>query len=453
MKLKIRHFILVYSTLWLIAFVALTILISRGDRSLLDSARFFFDIAASRRFLIAFHVVFTLCYLLFLSARYFMNLYRKRGRKTLFKQMSLRFVLPLLMLLAGYKALAYNNTQEWYAFNWDSSVMNESGVVNNHYEKDKKHRGMAVFGWSENNTEAINALIRANIEWVAVTPFMHQKNEKTKLVSTPGNSERSSRRANRIIKSIQDLHEKGIRVQLKPHLWMNDGWRSNITLDNTEEWNAWFESYRTHLLRYAKIAEDTDTELLCIGTELATSIKTQPAKWEQLIEEIRQIYKGELTYAANWHDEYEHISFWDQLDYIGIQAYFPLTKKKSPELETIKKGWDKHLTALEKVHKKYDKPILFTEVGYRSDIDATIKPWEWSSFLADITHKKSDRTQQLAYEALFQETWDRSWFAGLYIWQWDNRTTEESAKTNLDFSPRFKPAENVMAKWFGKEAP
>ena len=453
MKFKIKYFLLVYILLWAVAFIAFTILLSRGDRSFLDSARFFFEIASSQRFLIPFHLAFGLCYLLFLSSRYFIKLYRNRGSKTLLKQMSFRFILPLFMLFIGYKTLAYNNTHEWQSFDWDASVMNESGVVKNHYDIDKKHRGMAVFGWSNDNTESINGLIRANVEWVAVTPFMYQKDEKTKLVNTPENSERSSRRESRFVKSINDLHEKGIRVQLKPHLWMNDGWRSNITLDNTEEWNAWFESYRTNLLRYAKIAQETETELLCIGTELKTSIQKQPQKWERLIDEIRQIYKGELTYAANWHDEYEHISFWNKLDYIGIQAYFPLTEVKNPDLETIKKGWDKHLISLEAVHKKYDKPILFTEVGYRSDADATIKPWEWSSFMAGITKKKSDQTQQLAYEALFQQTWNRPWFAGLYIWQWDNRTTEESAKTNLDFSPRFKPAENVMAKWFGKESP
>ncbi|MDB4292745.1 glycoside hydrolase [Maribacter sp.] len=247
------------------------------------------------------------------------------------------------------------------------------------------------------------------------------------------------------------MHQKGIRVHLKPHLWMNDGWRSNITLDSPSEWDAWFDSYRTNILRYARIAEETKAELFCMGTELKTSIKTQPERWESLIDEIRQIYSGELTYAANWYDEYEHVTFWNKLDYIGIQAYFPLTKEKYPSLKSIEKGWEKPLIALKAVHEKYKKPILFTEVGYKSEADATIKPWEWSPILSNLTKKKSDQTQQLAYEALLRQTWDQPWFAGVYIWQWDTRTTKESAETDLDFSPRFKPAENVMAKWFGKK--
>ena len=69
-------------------------------------------------------------------------------------------------------------------------------------------------------------------------------------------------------------------------------------------------------------------------------------------------------------------------------------------METIEKGWKKPLKALKSVHEKYGKPILFTEVGYKSEADATIKPWEWSPFLSSLTEKKSDKTQQLAYEAV-----------------------------------------------------
>jgi len=452
MKTKIKHVLLIYAILWALAFIVFVLLLSRGERSFLDSANFFFEIAANGNFLITFHIAFLLCYALFLSGRYFIGVYRSKGIKPFLKQLSYRFILPIVLIFVGFKTLVFANANEWHTYEWNTAAMNESGIVNNFYKLDKKHRGMSVFGWSEDNTDAIQSLVHANVEWVAVIPFMYQKNEKTKLVNTPKNLKRYTRRDSSFIKSIHDLHKKGIRVHLKPHLWMSDGWRSDITLNSTKEWNAWFESYRINMLRYARIAAETNTELFCIGTELKTSIKKQPEKWVTLIDEIRQIYDGELTYAANWHDEYEHVSFWDKLDYIGVQAYFPLTTLKNPNLETIEKGWKKHLEALEAIYMKYEKPILFTEVGYKSDADATIKPWEWSPILSKLTKKKSDKTQQLAYEALFRQTWNQPWFAGVYIWQWDTRTTEESAKTDLDFSPRFKPAENVMAKWFGKNS-
>ncbi|MDB4292744.1 hypothetical protein N9954_05000 [Maribacter sp.] len=178
MKTKIKHFILVYLLLWVIAFIVFIILLSRGDRSLLDSATFFFEIAANRNFLIGFHVLFLLCYMLFLTTKYFIGVYRSKGKKTFLKRLAYRFIVPLLLLFVGYNTLVYANAREWSSYEWDTAVMNESGRVNNLYEVDKKHRGMSVFGWSKDNTDAINSLVRANVEWVAVIPFMYQKGEK-----------------------------------------------------------------------------------------------------------------------------------------------------------------------------------------------------------------------------------------------------------------------------------
>jgi hypothetical protein len=204
------------------------------------------------------------------------------------------------------------------------------------------------------------------------------------------------------------------------------------------------------MLHYAKMAKDFNVELLCIGTELKTSLKKQPKQWITLVKEIKEIYSGKLTYAANWDGEYDNIDFWNQLDYIGIQAYFPLTKIKNPDLEAIKNGWDRHITMLESLSEKHNKPILFTEIGYRSDASSTIKPWEWSEYTGVLTKKKSNETQLLAYEAMFSKLWSKDWFMGTYIWEWDTRTKPNSKSTDLNFSPRFKPAQNNIAKWYGK---
>ncbi|MBQ4914743.1 hypothetical protein J8L85_09875 [Maribacter sp. MMG018] len=452
MKKRAKNLALIYTLLWVVVFMVLTFLFSRRERSIADSALFFFEMAFNSNFLIGFHVLFVLVYSLFLTIKHFIKVSKNKGRNIAIKQFLYRCCLPLLMLFVGFKTIVFINAREWHHYDWDTSVINKTGYAKDLYEKDKKQRGISVFGWSNDNSKAIDDLVKNNVEWVAVIPFIDQKDENSDHVRAPNNLGIYSRRDSNMIRAINDLHAKNLRVHLKPHLWLRNGWRSNISLSNKTEWDTWFNSYRVHMLRYAKMAQDTKAELFCIGTELKTSIKNQPEKWELLIKEIRDIYDGKLTYAANWHDEYEHITFWDQLDYIGIQAYFPLTKEENPSLETIEKGWDKHLKALENVHKKYGKPILFTEVGYKSTLDATIKPWEWSSYLSKLSEKKSDMTQQLAYEAMFKKNWNKPWFAGIYIWQWHTRTTRESAETDLDFSPRFKPAENVIAKWFAQSS-
>ncbi len=431
-------------------FLFIVIAVAWNDRTLLEGVTLFFELAPNASFLKGFHLFYLPALGAFLLIRYLVRSFQKKGFKVFLKRLAVFLVLPLAVLISGYKTLVHVNSNENYEYRWDASVENLSGVSNNCYEMDGLHRGMSVFGWRRNDDEAISELVKKNVEWVAVIPFIDQEDEQTSAVATRETYETWSRRDSMHIKGITKLHEKGIRVHLKPHLWLTSGWRSNINFSSKTQWDGWFDSYRITILHFAKMAQETHVELLCIGTELKTSIAQQPEKWHDLIAEIKTIYKGQLTYAANWNDDLEAITFWDELDYIGIQAYFPLTEKKTPDLETIKQGWDRHITKLEHLSRMHRKPILFTEIGYKSEASSTIKPWEWGSGLSILHKEKSDRTQVLAYEALFQKLWSREWFAGIYIWQWNTQSKAGAVDENLDFSPRFKPAENVIAKWFGK---
>lgn len=440
----------IYGSCWLIAILLYFIMATRGDTSFSDAVGFFPRAFTNSSSQIAVHIFFALVYLLFLIFRYFFRIYKKKGLKTSLKRFAYRFALPVTGVFLVFKLLVYSNGYEDFNYQWDPSIENSTGIAKDMYEKDGKHRGMSVFGWEDDNEVGISDLVRNNIEWVAVVPFMYQENPRTAVMGVPKKIGTWSRRDSSFIKTIGQLHAKGIHVQLKPHLWMSDGWRSSIKHDTEEGWDTWFDSYKANMLHYAQMAQISNVELLCIGTELKSSLKKQPERWRNLVSEIKEVYKGKLTYAANWDGEFELIDFWNELDYIGIQAYFPLTKEKNPPLEAILKGWDRHITKLEALHQKHQLPILFTEVGYKSDAAATIKPWEWSSLSSILVNQKSDETQQLAFEALYQRLWHKKWFAGTYIWEWNTRTSEDSSYQSLNFSPRFKPAENTIAKWYAK---
>ncbi len=439
----------VYLFTWLFAFVFVLYQYFNDEASFTEGVHAFLDLVERKNVQIVLHMLFFIFYLLFLVIRYFVRTYRNSGYRTMLKHFVLRLMVPILLLSFTYNFIVYANNDEDFEYEWDHSVENSNGYSNNLYDLDEKHRGLHVFGWTNNNDKAIGDILKNNVEWVAIVPFLYQDNEQTKVMTTPKTIGKWSRRDSTFIQSIKDSHEKKMRVMLKPHLWLGKGWRSNVTMQSDEEWSNWFESYRRNILHYAKMAALTDVDLLCVGTELRTSIKQQPKAWMALIKDIKDIYHGKLTYAANWDDDNDLGEFWNAMDYIGIQAYFPLTKDEAPSLETIKMGWNVHVNALEKLSQKYDKPILFTEVGYKSEASATIRPWEWDSFFSKVSKKKSDKTQQLAYQALFENLWHKEWFAGLYVWQWQVRSKKESALKDLDFTPRFKPAENTIAKWFG----
>ncbi len=120
--------------------------------------------------------------------------------------------------------------------------------------------------------------------------------------------------------------------------------------------------------------------------------------WRKLIRQTRSIYHGRLTYAANF-DQYHEVDFWDALDIMGINAYFPL--RKSPleitaehrlESELIQ-GWKTVFGEIDEfIEKKRLKniPILFTELGYTRRKNCTIAPWADTGFsmIGPPSHKK-----------------------------------------------------------------
>lgn len=438
---EIKTFLKVYLFTWIFTFFLFLLNLMNPNITFKQVMEGYWMTISSTSGLVLQHILVLCFYLIFIITRYFVRVYRKKGSKVFLRRFFLRFILPIVLVIISLRLIINSNTNENFNYEWDHSIENKTDSIQHLFAQDGKHRGMTVYDFGRSNSIDISELIKNNIEWVVILPYFYQEDEQTNSIRNPKEIGRWSRRDSAFIKSIETLHEHDIKVHLKPHLWMSSGWRSNINFDTEEDWNTWFESYRKTMLHYAMMAEQTQTELLCIGTELRSSIEHQPEKWSLLVSEIKQIYSGKLTYAANWDSTFSHIPFWKEMDYIGIQAYFPLTQNASPKLSEIKQGWNRHVTTLEELSKQYDKKILFTEIGYRPDESATKAPWEWGSALAPLFKKKSDKTQYLAFEAMFSQVWKQPWFAGSYIWQWNNS----------DFEIKERPAQNSVAKWYSKD--
>ena len=438
MKKEIYSFLKVYIFTWVFTFGLFLLNLLNPGYTFERLWSNYIQIISSTTGILLVHAVFVVFYIIFLISRYFIRIYRKKRFKAFAKQFLVRFIVPVLFIIITIKIVLYINNNENFEYQWDASVENKTDTIQHLYKIDGKHRGMGVYDYGRSNRTTYNELIKNNIEWVQILPYFYQENETTNEIRNIKELGVWSKRDSAFIRSIKNLHSQNIKVQLKPHLWMSSGWRSNINFKNEEDWNTWFESYRKTMLHYALMAEKAKVELYCIGTELRSSVKHQPKKWKALIKEIKSIYSGKLTYAANWDNEFDDIDFWDELDYIGIQGYFPLTKESNPNLATIQKGWEPHIKTLENLANTHQKKILFTEVGYRPDANATKRPWEWGSIFGRFYKKKSEKTQYLAFEALYSELWKKHWFAGTYIWQWNNS----------DFEIKGKPAENSVAKWY-----
>ncbi len=243
---------------------------------------------------------------------------------------------------------------------------------------------------------------------------------------------------------IKLLQKNGVKVMLKPQIWI---WRGEFTgdmaMNSEEDWKILEDSYSKFALTYAQLAEETQSDIYCIGTELEEFVKNRPDFWMNLIEEIKKIYSGKLTYAANW-DEYSRVPFWDKLDFIGVDAYFPLSEKQHPTKEELKSGWQRWKTKLEDLSEEYNKPTLFTEFGYRSMDYTAKKPWLVDRNQMDVNLE----AQANATLAILEEFWTEEWFAGGFVWKWFIHHNDSGGDEDNRFTPQNKPAENVIRNFY-----
>ncbi|GAB3561854.1 hypothetical protein GCM10027578_03270 [Spirosoma luteolum] len=280
--------------------------------------------------------------------------------------------------------------------------------------------------------------------WVAIVPYgFCRKGDPHFFFSE--NRPKTSRRgwqwwgetSEGVAGTVQMARQHGLKTMLKPHVWMQGGSHLDLEFTTEADWQSFERDYSQYILHQARLADSLHVDLFCITTELDRFAMARPAFWRLLIGQVRQLYKGPLTYAANW-DRYEKIPFWSQLDYIGVDAYFPLSDGRTPSVKTLVKGWKPHLATLADLSSQLQKPVLFTEFGYRSCDFAARAPWESE---ADCTPNPT--AQANTYAALHEAVWGQPWFAGGFLWKWF-LGDEHRHRERDQFSPQGKPAEAVL---------
>jgi hypothetical protein len=241
---------------------------------------------------------------------------------------------------------------------------------------------------------------------------------------------------------IQNAHSHDMKVGLKPHVDFSDDpthWRGEIGMYfDEDDWNAWFDSYSKYMQHMATLAATYGAEMLIIGTEL-TSTESRESDWRSIVHTVAKIYNGDLVYGANWgvppNGPYA-IKWWDAVDYIGIDAYYPVSKRADPsltQLEVAWKAWEKTFIDLSKY---WGMRIIFTEIGYESKNDTSMHPWSSSGAL-DM------QAQANCYQAVYDRMFNADWFRGLFWWGF----TTDPGNGGLDdsgFSPHNKPAQLIV---------
>lgn len=216
---------------------------------------------------------------------------------------------------------------------------------------------------------------------------------------------------------IREVKNAGLKPVLKPHIDCMDGsYRGNIDFGADEAaWTAWFSEYNNFIMHYAEIAQQEDVDLFIIGTELDRT--TQRPEWDNIIQNIKSVYTGKITYGANW-DSYPNVGFVDQLDVAGIDVYRPLTDVINPPQELLDAAWQTIRAELAAYSQSIGKKLLVTEVGYQDREGTNMHPWWTGTPSSDAGRQEQANCFKAMLKAVHNgyDPENADIFYGIFIW-------------------------------------
>lgn len=291
--------------------------------------------------------------------------------------------------------------------------------------------------------ESIDSLAHLSVNALAIVPYsgsrqIHEPSEYRVSTGSGGENDAS------VVHAHHAAQKRGMITLLKPQIWFPGSWPGDLEMQNEADWERFFHYYRRWITHYAMLAEIHHMEVFSVGVEFTQATIQHPEAWRKLVQDLRNLYRGAITYSANWGDEIERLAFGESLDFIGVNCYYPLSQARNPSDEMLLKGAEQALDRVKKVADKFQKPVLLTEVGFRS----ISSPWEHPH---DEPNGQAfdEQAQARCYAALLHAVAERPWIKGLYWWKWPSFMQYSNAR-NTSFTPCGKEAAEVLRNWYRK---
>lgn len=291
-----------------------------------------------------------------------------------------------------------------------------------------------------------NDITNVKANYISVIPFAYTLQNDTEVHY---NSHRQwwGEKPEGIRETIKMAHDHGINVMLKPQIYIPGSWIGDLSFSSTDDWQKWERAYENYIMKMVNIASQEDVAIFCLGTELKKSVVQRPQFWNELIKKIRDNYCGEITYSSNW-DNYQQVPFWDQLDYIGVSTYFPLSDSKTPTVAELKQAWQPIKEELKSFSHEEGKPMIFTEFGYLSVDHCAHKTWELEQSIRQA--QVNEKAQANALNAIFATFFNEDFWAGGFLWKWFPNGHGHEGYPDKDYTPQNKLAESILHNWYSK---
>ena len=293
-------------------------------------------------------------------------------------------------------------------------------------------RGMSLPSWQYHTyrcrryAESLIRLADMGFTAVAITPgHTLASASDCRVVASSGNEGFDD-----LAFAVEQARKVGLGVLLKPRLTVFDCSLSAGAIDPTDT-AAFFADYRRLLLRYAALAHRCGASMLAIGCELANlSGPAHRESWLRLIDHTRQAFSGPLVYAATCGEALQ-LSFWDALDYIGVEMLTPVRPTEPTSADAVLARWlqapsvasatgaddhGTHAATWRSLARRHRKPILLTEAGVRRIAGSSDGPVS-----GDIAYAAADFALDAGfYQALIREASEVNdgWLAGMFLSGW-----------------------------------
>ena len=176
--------------------------------------------------------------------------------------------------------------------------------------------------------------------------------------------------------AVEAAHQYGLRVTLRAFLDQKvlrefgaDYWSGNIEPSNRAKW---FSSLSSVLTPYLRFAQNRGVSEFVIGSEL-DSLAGDP-HWAGLLHQVSTIYKGRLSYSANW-DVYQLDDVGVPVQAVGVDAYPPQNVGTNATVSQLTKGW---LSWFDKAPASLRARTTIDEIGIVPTAGAYKVPYAWS---------------------------------------------------------------------------
>ncbi len=129
-----------------------------------------------------------------------------------------------------------------------------------------------------------------------------------------------------------------------------------------------------------------------VGLERLNSRRARyEAFWRDLVTQVRRRYNGLVSYGANF-DQFQEVGFWDVLDFVAVNAYFPLSVyglEPEARVDRMASAWRRIAAELALVGDS--RPVVLVELGWTRRLGSTVRPYSYDRLEVLETAGTDDR--------------------------------------------------------------